>query len=78
MWLTLYFRVLFHSILPAYFQHQHQREEYRSVKNTERVNSIRKDKVETIKMEVKYMILISPCCYKFENATARLKDAATR
>ena len=31
-----------------------------------------------ITMKVKCMILIPPCCRTFENATTRLKDAATR
>ena len=48
-------------------------------KHTERVDSIIKDKVKTkIKMKVKGMILISPCCCMFENAATRLKDAVTR
>ena len=41
---------------------------------TERVDSKRQDR-NKIKMKVKCMIPVSPCCHTFENVATRLKDA---
>ena len=47
-------------------------------RHTEGGDSIRERQGRNkIKLKVKRMILISPCCSTFENAATRFKDAAT-